>query len=549
MKFRKSLIVLLLVLAMLCAFTACSPEEDPGALGGPSVSPTTTPSLLPSKEPVEPSKTPVEPSKEPVEPSVTPSTEPSVTPSTEPSVTPSTEPTMPPDDGTDYSLIFTYADGVITGLTDYGATLDELVLPGWINGERITTIKNRAFTYYDSSYKVKSKITASRVIIREGITTIESNTFINCENLVEVEIPASVTTIQWAAFSNSNNITSITVADGNANYKDVDGNLYTKDGATLIVYAPGKTATSFTVPDGVTTINKSSFYGSKSLTEVVINEGVEEVGEMAFVFCENLSEVVLPDGVTTIGGNAFQNCPNLTKVVIPNSVTTIGNYVFQFSDVVTIYCEASSKPDGWSDKWNKDAIVVMDKRVVWDCETNDVADDGYIYSMIDGIIYGIKDGEAKVAVQPENVATAIIPDTVSYKGTEYPVTVIGKNAFSYSDVTELALGANVTTIEERAFYDCENLEEIVIVNSVTNIGNYAFSSCDFVTNVVIGGNVTTIGKMAFANCSSLESVEFVNPVGWSTEDMALSASDLEDNATVAEYLDDMYYGNYVWTRA
>ena len=43
----------------------------------------------------------------------------------------------------------------------------------------------------------------------------------------------------------------------------------------------------------------------------------------------------------------FDGCSSLTSVVIPNSVTSIGGCAFDGCRSLTIYCEASSKPQGW----------------------------------------------------------------------------------------------------------------------------------------------------------------------------------------------------------
>jgi len=142
---------------------------------------------------------------------------------------------------------------------------------------------------------------------------------------------------------------------------------------------------------------------------------------------------------------------------------------------LTIYCEAESRPSGWASNWNSN------RPVVWDCNNNDVASDGYIYTVVEGIRYALKNGEAMVAGQPSNITTANISASITYKGTSYPVTSIGSSAFYY----------------------CESLTKVVIPDSVTSIGNYAFNSCYSLTKVVIPDSVTSIGNYAFEDCYSL----------------------------------------------
>ena len=56
--------------------------------------------------------------------------------------------------------------------------------------------------------------------------------------------------------------------------------------------------------------------------------------------------------MTSIGDYAFCNCLRLTSIEIPNSVTSIGQEAFAECTSLTIYCESTSKPSGWSKYWN-----------------------------------------------------------------------------------------------------------------------------------------------------------------------------------------------------
>ena len=74
----------------------------------------------------------------------------------------------------------------------------------------------------------------------------------------------------------------------------------------------------------------------------------------------------------------------------------------------------------------------------------------------------------------------------------------------------------VTSIGERAFYDCDSLESIVIPNGVTTIGNSAFYECYSLKSIVIPNSVTTIGNYAFTDCYSLTIYceAEIKPSGW-----------------------------------
>lgn len=100
----------------------------------------------------------------------------------------------------------------------------------------------------------------------------------------------------------------------------------------------------------------------------------------------------------------------------------------------------------------------------------------------------------------------VIPESVSYEGHNYVVTVIGNTAFMYCFyLTSLTLPNSVTTIEEGAFAYCSGFTgDLVIPNSVVTIEPSAFFTCyAFDGDLVIGNSVTVIGDYAFNDCNGL----------------------------------------------
>ena len=106
-----------------------------------------------------------------------------------------------------------------------------------------------------------------------------------------------------------------------------------------------------------------------------------------------------------------------------------------------------------------------------------------------------------------------IPQNVTYNGTNYSVTSIGNRAFyDCSSLTSITIPNSVTSIGEYAFYDCYSLTSITIPNSVTSIGESAFYDCSSLTSITIPNSVTSIGNSAFEDCSSLTSITIPNGV-------------------------------------
>ena len=271
------------------------------------------------------------------------------------------------------------------------------------------------------------------------------------DTVTSLHIPETVTTIEHGALYGCDNATAYTVSEENPAFKSVDGVLFTKDGKTLVRYPAGKTETTYTIPESVTTIDSYAFANCKSLTSIDIPHGVTTIRDRGFYYCTGLEAVELPEGLITIEDAAFVFCKNIRSLNVPGSVTTIGECSFASCwalTSVTIGADATAA---------EDSGTVIGKRAFESCE---------------------------------NLTTLTIGSGVS---------TIGNHAFYWcSNLTTLTFEEGVTAIEEGAFENCRNLALVTFPGSLTTIENAAFYYCNSLTTVTIPKSVTTIGRAAFA---------------------------------------------------
>lgn len=111
---------------------------------------------------------------------------------------------------------------------------------------------------------------------------------------------------------------------------------------------------------------------------------------------------------------------------------------------------------------------------------------------IDGLKYGIYDGEATVMGYTADLGTDVIfPDSVTYNDKTYSVTKINSYAFyKNSNITTLKIGNKVTEIGSNAFEMCLNLKSIVISDSVSKISSGVFVYCSNLEKAYYQGNLS-----------------------------------------------------------
>ena len=335
-------------------------------------------------------------------------------------------------------------------------------------GNSVETIGSYVFAY---CYKLES------IIIPDSVTTIASDAFVSCSALKEVTIGAGVTSIDSSAFNGCTALINFTVSEDNQTHKSMDGNLYSKDGKTLVRYAIGKKNASFTVPESVEVIYKYAFRDSANLVRVIIQGNLKTVNYAAFYNCYSLMDVCYT------GSEA-----EWKKVYIDSDNTSLTNARFNYNWCIHEYsgdcdaecdkCGEARTPKAEHSEETIDAVaptctttgltegkkcsvcnVVLVAQEIIPAQHNFVGGvcqycgelslDCFELTLRSDNTYSIK---AKAgATLPTSV---IIPST--YKNL--PVTEIAENGFaSVSGMTSITIPASITRIGNNAFKDCEDL--------------------------------------------------------------------------------------------
>ena len=204
------------------------------------------------------------------------------------------------------------------------------------------------------------------------------------------------------------------------------------------------------IPDGVTEIGQTAFFGCKGLTSITIPGSVKKIGPEAFLYCSELISVDILEGVEVIGHEAFKYCLKLKNISIPDSVTEI-----EWGAIEDTECYKSHA--------NQEEDFYIGNHLI----------------------------KANSSVKGE----ITLPS-----GTKSIVRSAFKEC---KELTKVIIPEGVISIEYKAFAFCRGLKEVIISDGLESIGNNAFEHCESLEKVIMPGSVTSIGDEAFYKCDNL----------------------------------------------
>lgn len=320
-------------------------------------------------------------------------------------------------------------------------------------------------------------------VIPDSVSTIASDAFADCTNLISVIIPAGVSSVGDNAFADCG-VLDAAYFQGNAP-TDL-GNAFSGDSSMTVFYFSGTggwgstfggaptelSLFNFTVNSGLVTITAyNGTSGIVTIPSTIDNMTVVSIGDYAFN-SDNVTNVTITGNVS-IGTGSFANCASLTNITISDSVSSIGDYAFYNSGLVNATLPSSLSSIGnymFQYCGNLAGVTIPD---------------------------GVNSIGSGAFANCASLTNIVIPDSVNS---------IGDSAFFDSGLVDVTLSTNLAGIGNSVFQYCTGLTNIMIPDSVASIGGNAFANCTGLTNFTISDNVTNVGAQAFFNCAGLTNI-------------------------------------------
>ena len=337
-----------------------------------------------------------------------------------------------------------------------------------IISDDVTEVSDGAFRDCDSLVSVKlpkslTKIsdymfyndTPRSVVIPDGVKTIGNNVFGYMGSANRIEVPDSVTSIGEDGLSNA----IIYYTGSESQWAAIDGSDAVSEyhihcDSHLPVETSGEEGyrddfMAWTLDDnGTLTVNGTgSLGGSASAIELPW-----------YPFADKIKKVIIGEGFTSTGFGAFEGCINLKEVQIPSSITSLE--LGSFSGCCRL-----------------ESVVIHDT--------------------VTRIAIGVFSG-----------CTSLKKVTLPKNQTRYIESTF-KNCKSLENVI---IPSGTTSVCANMFYNCSGLESITIPDTVTRIGDNAFYNCTSLKNITLPDTVTTLGDAAFIGCLSMKAIEIPQSV-------------------------------------
>lgn len=393
-------------------------------------------------------------------------------------------------------------DGAVTYYyDDTGSRYDKnhkkhKVLPGELEVDKVIVTQGSKNLGWGALFEA---LNPKEIILPEGLTNIEDETFNGLSRLEYINIPDSVTKIESGAFDNC---------------------------TALRMISFGK---------GMTEIPSKLLFNNSNVRFVEFRGDVTSIGDSAFRNCTALEEIEIPSTVTKIGANAFNKCLKLKSITIGGAVKEIGEGAFAnltFCDTViigsggielgdsaeTVFKNLGSSTQGVAVSYTgsctkADLAMFSGQKVVeinFGANVNEVVGKSALPDLriikVDEANNVLKTyGNCLYASNNDGIVLKLVPTSLKEVELMDGTVTIDQGAFYGGSLEYITLPESVAVIGSEAFKDCRALKKIILSSSLERIRPSAFEGCTKLKIVEIP-SAKYIHNSAFKNCLNLSSI-------------------------------------------
>ncbi|MDR0920207.1 MAG: leucine-rich repeat domain-containing protein [Oscillospiraceae bacterium] len=315
--------------------------------------------------------------------------------------------------------------------------------------------------------------TALRIVtLNENVTEIDTEAFMNCYGLEEINLPLTLETIGDRAFAYCSLLGSIDIPDsvtsiGESAFLNCEtlSEVELSEGLTEIKPTTFANCDLWVIdiPNSVEYIWNGAFSGNIELTSVMLSDNLVAIDDFAFYGDESITNLVLPPALQVIGTSAFENCLSLYEIQLLNQITNIESSAFSACPITSLVLG--------------DSLTSLEVLKRFDLTLlNNIS-----------VGTGIKEITGGYFTDLEELLIVTLNGTVA----------IRENAFVNCSIINLSLPETLEVIEANAFNGCSFLEDIELPVETTVIKSGAFNNSSVQYVYVNGEYIIEVSGVAY----------------------------------------------------